>query len=161
MMLAWWVRRVHTHTHTYKHTNPVVTIYLVELAPCLCYVVMLLMWLLAYVCHHLLSHVVVGFTPKEKVQTASDVCCSLKQGNDLMTGGGGGGSRRDPAEDVMDRIKPKHGAKLALLNNGFSLLWSTSVHRVLQLQEPDCLDFMSESIKISGNIKKIIINFVF
>ena len=25
-----------------------------------------------------------------KVQTASDVCCTLKQSNDLMTGGGGG-----------------------------------------------------------------------
>lgn len=34
-----------------------------------------------------------------KVQMVSDVCCSPKWSNDLMTGKeGGGGSRRDPAE---------------------------------------------------------------
>lgn len=38
-----------------------------------------------------------------KVQRASDVCCSLKWRNDLMSGwgrggGGGGGSRRVPTE---------------------------------------------------------------
>lgn len=61
-----------------------------------------------------------------KVQTASDVCCSLKWRNDLMAGRGAGVMQGHGWEDVMDRIKSKHPTELALLNNGSSLLTSSA-----------------------------------
>lgn len=123
----------HTHTHTYAQTHKTCSD---DLFGWTCSISLLLCNVADVSAGLCLSPFVKSYGcwlhSTGKVQTASDVCCSLKWRNDLMTGPGwvGGGHTHRPGwEDVMDRIKSKHATKLALLNNGFQSV--TSVHKVL------------------------------